>query len=321
MRKIAIEEHFTNQTYQAYLEKVTAAGGFSSLGKLPPLLDAKMLNLGESRLQEMDEAGIDMQVLSLTVPGMERVPVADAVILARDINDELADAVRRYPARFAGFAALPTLDPQAAAAELERAVQKLGLKGAMINGQPEGGFLDDSAYWDIFAQAEALGVPLYLHPSAPAPDTLQAYVGRPELIGPLWSFTADIATQALRLIFSGVFDRFPKLTFILGHMGETLPYMLWRLDSRWKFSPLHRDLDREPSQYIRENMLVSTSGMFSDTALLCAIAALGVERISFAVDYPFELNKAGAAFIEQTPLGESDKHKIAALNAERWLKL
>jgi len=321
MRKIAVEEHFTTQTYQAYLEKVTASGGLSSLGKLPPHLNATMLDLGESRLHEMDEAGIDMQVLSLTVPGLERFPAEDAVALARDINDELAAAVRRNPARFAGFAALPTLDPQAAAAELERAVQKLGLKGAMINGQPQGGFLDDSAYGDIFAQAESLGVPLYLHPSASAPDTLQAYVGRPELIGPLWSFTVDIATQTLRLIFSGVFDRFPNLTIILGHMGETLPYMLWRLDSRWKFSPLYRRLDREPSQYIRENMLVTTSGMFSDTALLCAVAALGVERILFAVDYPFEPNKAGAVFMEQAPLSEADKHKIAALNAERWLRL
>jgi 2,3-dihydroxybenzoate decarboxylase len=321
MRKIAVEEHFTTQAYQAYLAKVTASGGFSSLGKLPPQLDAKMLDLGKSRLLEMGESGIDMQVLSLTVPGLERVPAADAVELARDINDELADAMQRNPAHFAGFAALPTLDPQAASAELARAVQKLGLKGAMINGQPQEGFLDDSVYWDIFAQAEALNVPLYLHPSAPTPGTLQAYAGRPELVGPLWRFTVDIATQALRLIFSGVFDRFPKLTIMLGHMGETLPYMLWRLDSRWKFSPLHRHLEREPSQYIRENMLVTTSGMFSDTALLCAIAALGVERILFAVDYPFEPNNAGAVFIEQVPLAEADREKIASLNAERWLRL
>ncbi len=321
MRKIAIEEHFTTQTYQAYLERVTEAGGLPTLGRLPPQLNTRMLDLGESRLRDMDEAGIDMQVLSLTPPGMEWVPVADASALARDINDELAAAIQRHPTRLAGFAALPTLDPQAAAAELERTVQKLGMKGALLNGQPLNGFLDDEKYWDIFAQAQALGVPLYLHPSAPAPDAIRAYAGRPELIGPLWSFTVDAATQALRLIFGGVFDRFPQLTIILGHMGETLPYMLWRLDSRWKFSPLHRPLDREPSQYIRENMLVTTSGMFSNTALLCAIEALGVEHILFAVDYPFEPNKAGAAFMEQVPLDEVDKNMIAALNAERWLRL
>ena len=175
MRKVAIEEHFTTPTYQEYLQKLVERAGGAVLGQLPPQVEAKLLDLDEERLRLMDEAGIDVQVLSLTTPGLEQVPAPDAAALARDINDELADRIHRQPARFAGFAALPTPDPQAAAAELERAVSKLGLKGAMIHGQPQDGFLDDKRYWDIFASAETLGVPLYLHPSAPVPGTLSAY--------------------------------------------------------------------------------------------------------------------------------------------------
>lgn len=320
MKKIAIEEHFTTHTYQDYLQKLVAREG-AALGQLPPQIEAKLCDLGEERLHLLDEAGIDMQVLSLTPPGLERVPASDARTLAQDINDELADRVRQLPARFAGFAVLPTLDPQAAAAELERAVGKLGLKGAMIHGQPHDSFLDDQRYWDIFAQAEALGVPLYLHPTVPVPGTLQAYQGRPELIGPMWSFTVDIATQVLRLILSGVLDRYPTLTFILGHLGETLPYLLWRLDSRWKFMTSNHHLERLPSQYMQENMLVTTSGMFSDPALLCACMTLGTDHILFAVDYPFEPNKAGADFIEQAPISEADKRKICSLNAKQYLRL
>jgi 2,3-dihydroxybenzoate decarboxylase len=321
MRKIAIEEHFTTRTYQEYLQKLVTRDGAAVLGKLPPSLDAKLLELGEERLRLLDEAEIDMQVLSLTPPGLERVSVSDARPLAQDINDELADHIRQQPTRFAGLAVLPTLDLQAAVAELERAVSKLGLKGAMIHGQPQDSFLDDMRYWDIFAHAEALGIPLYLHPTVPMPGTLQAYQGRPELIGPMWSFTVDIATQTLRLIFSGVLDRYPNLTFILGHLGETLPYLLWRLDSRWKFMASANHLQRLPSQYIQENMLVTTSGMFYDPALLCACMTLGADRILFAVDYPFEPNKAGADFIERAPISEADKRKICFLNAKQHLKL
>lgn len=321
MRKIAIEEHFTTQTYQDYVERRTAKDGFSSLGKHPPQIETQLLDLGESRLRAMDEAEIEMQVLSLAAPGLERIPATDATALARDINDELADCIHRNPRRFAGFAALPTLQPQKAAEELERAVLKLGFKGAIINGQPQDGFLDDKRYWDIFAQAEALGVPLYLHPAAPSPGAMQAYEGRPELVGSLWSFTVDCATQTLRLIFSGVFDRYPNLTVILGHLGETLPYLLWRLDSRWKSSPFERHLSRLPSQYLQENVLVTTSGMFYNPALLCACTTLGPDRVLFAVDYPFEGNRAGAEFIEQAPMSETDRSKICSLNAGQWLKV
>lgn len=323
MRKIALEEHFTTQTYQRYMQGLAAKVGAAAVGGPPPHMVAKMADVGEERLRAMDEAEIDMQVLSLSIPGLERVHAPDAVPLARDINDELADYVRAHPTRYAGFAALPTLQPQAAADELERAVTRLGFKGAMINGQPQGSFLDDPAYWELFARAEALDVPLYLHPAAPAPETMHAYQGLPELAGPLWSFTVDTATEALRLIFSGVFDRFPNLTIILGHLGETLPYMLWRLDSRWKFyaPAAGKHLDRRPSQYIQENMFVTTSGMFYDPALLCACMTLGVDRILFSVDYPFEPNKAGADFIERAPISDMDRRKICSLNARRLLKL
>lgn len=320
MRKIAIEEHFTTKTFYDYLLKQAAKAG-RPLAGLPPQLAAQMMDLGEDRLRNMDEAGIDMQVLSLNLPGLERVPAADALLLAREINDELAAAIRQHPTRLAGFAALPTLDPLAAAAELERAVTQLGLKGAMLHGQPEGGVLDDSRYWEIFARAEALDVPLYLHPTIPVPGTLKPYEGLPELIGPLWSFTVDTATQALRLMVSGVFDRFPKLTIILGHLGETLPYLLGRLDSRWQFFTGERHAREKPSHYARNNMLVTTSGIFYDPALICACSALGADRVLFAVDFPYEPNRTGAAFIEAAPLSEEEKQKICYLNAERWLHL
>ncbi len=320
MRKITIEEHFTTQAFQDYTQKQAERAGSISPA-LSPQIMTQAMDIGESRLRGLDEAGIDMQVLSLNTPSLERVPATDAIPLARDINDELAAAIRRHPTRFAGFAALPTLDPQAAAGELERAVTQLGLKGAMLHGQPENGFLDEDRYWEIFARAEALDVPLYLHPAAPAPGTIKIYEGRSELIGPFWSFTVDTATQALRLIVSGVFDQFPKLTIILGHLGETLPYLLGRLDSRWQFYAGERRIREKPSHYVRNNILVTTSGIFYDPALLCASAALGADRVLFAVDFPYEQNKTGAAWLDAAPLSEGDKQKVAYLNAERWLHL
>src|SRR5258707_2811930 len=320
MRKITIEEHFSTQAFQEYAQKQAAREG-SLLQALPPHMAALVLDVGENRLRGLDEAGIDVQVLSLNTPGLERVPAADALPLAREINDELAATIAQHPTRFAGFAALPTLDPQAAAAELERAVTQLGLKGAMLHGQPAGGVLADSHYWDIFAAAEALDVSIYLHPSAPAPDTLALYQGNPELIGPLWSFTVDAATQAMRLMVSGVFDRFPKLTIILGHLGETLPYLLGRLDSRWQFYADKRRAREKPSHYVRNNFLVTTSGIFYDPALLCAIAALGADRVLFAVDFPYEQNKVGAAWLDAAPISAEERQKVAYLNAEHWLHL
>ncbi len=317
MRKITLEEHFTPQVYQRYLRQTAPSSRF------PSPIEAKLGDVGKVRLDAMDEAEIAIQVLSLSMPGLERVPPTDAIPLARDINDEMAEVVGQSNGRYAAFAALPTLEPQAAADELERAVRKLGFKGAMLNGQPKDGFLDETRYWELFARAEALGVPLYLHPTAPVPETIYAYQGHPELAGPLWSFTVDLATQALRLVFSGVFDRYPNVQIILGHLGETLPYWLWRLDSRWKFysSTSGKHIERKPSQYVTENMYVTTSGIFSDPALLCACMAMGADRILFSVDYPFEPNTAGAEFIERAPISEADKRKICYLNAERLLKL
>jgi 2,3-dihydroxybenzoate decarboxylase len=316
MRKITLEEHFTPRVYQHYLEKTAAR-------RQSPQMEAKLVEAGDVRLRAMDEAEIDIQVLSLTIPGLERVAPQDAVPLARDINDEMAEVIRASNGRYAGFAALPTMEPTVAADELERAVSKLGFKGAMLNGQPAGGYLDEMRYWEILARAEALGVPIYLHPSQPAPETMYAYAGRPELVGPVWSFTVDTATQALRLVFAGVFDRYPGLTIILGHLGETLPYWLWRLDSRWKSysSASSQRLERMPSRYILENMYITTSGFFSDSALLCAFMSMGADRILFSVDYPFEPNTAGAEFIEHVPISEADRRKICYQNAERLLKL
>lgn len=271
----------------------------------------------------MDEAGIEMQVLSLTAPGIQLYhDGATAIRIAKQANELLSRAIEKYPTRFAGFAALPTQDPQAAAEELERAVQQLGLKGALINGQTNGEYLDDKKYWMIFERAEALGVPIYLHPALPStPEMLKPYEGRPELIGALWSFTADTGMHALRLIFSGVFDAYPSCTLILGHLGETLPFLLWRFDKRYELDTADKRLKKQPSAYIQENIVVATSGMFSYPPFLCTLLALGADRIVFAVDYPYESNKEGADFIETAPISETDRAKICHLNIERLLKL
>lgn len=247
---------------------------------------------------------------SLTCPGIQGIPdAATAISTAKALNDKLADLVRSHPTRFAGFAALPMQDPREAADELERAVKQLGFKGALVNGHTNGEYLDEQQFWVVFERAEALGVPVYLHPYN-------------ELFGSTWNWGVETATHALRLVFGGVFDAFPRLTVILGHLGEMLPYALQRLDDRWKVCTHTRELKKEfPSQYIKDNMLVTTSGNFSDAALLCALLTLGADRILFSIDYPYQRIEDGAQFIETVPISDGDKAKICYQNAEQLLNL
>jgi 2,3-dihydroxybenzoate decarboxylase len=315
LKKIAIEQHYVTASTTHYV-------GSAHVPKpIWNTFESRLLDFEDHRLAEMDRYGIDMEVLSFGSPGVQGVSDArQAVKLAQTLNDDLAGIIGKYPTRFSGFAAIPTQDPAAAAVELTRAVRELGLKGAMINGQTSGVYLDDPRYWPIFAAAEELGVPLYLHP-APNSERMSLYEGHPLLEGPMWSWGVETATHALRMLFSGVFDAFPKLTVLLGHMGEGLPFVLWRMDSRYKIARVERPLKRLPSEYLTQNFAVTTSGVCSAAPLQCAISALGIDRVLFATDYPFEHNEEAVRFMETAPLSEADRAKIFHENAERILSL
>ena len=282
MRIIALEEHFIMPREEQDLPPGAHRGndrekllGFDVV--------AALLDLGDARIAAMDAAGIDLQVLSHNQPGCQALDAEAAVAGARDVNDLLFEAVRVHPDRFAGLAALPTADPAAAVKELDRAVTRLGFKGAMINGHTRGTFLDDKKFWCIFECAQALGVPIYLHPSKPHPAVMTAYfAGYEELALAAWGFGIDTGAHFLRLVFAGVFDAFPNLTFILGHLGEGLPFMLHRINDQTCLAATRRGLKRTPAQYLTENLVVTCSGNFSPPAFLCTVMALALTAVSIS---------------------------------------
>jgi 2,3-dihydroxybenzoate decarboxylase len=271
----------------------------------------------------MDEAGIDVQVISHGAPSTQRLDPEAAVRLARNANDRLAQAIAAHPDRFAGFAALPTPNPAAAADELERTVTTLGFKGAMVHGLTNGVFCDDERFWPIFARAQALDVPLYVHPAAPHRAVVEAYYKDyvkdfPSLLSAAWGFTVETATQGIRLVLSGVFDAYPDVKIILGHMGEGLPFLLWRINHA-----LSRPGNRQVSfrEQFSQHFYITTSGNFSTPALLCSMMELGVDRILFSVDWPFVQNVPGTKWMNELQLSAADKSKILSGNARRLLKM
>jgi len=313
---IALEEHY----WDTELEKRYVG---LEAGRDPEMLK-RLHDLGELRLKEMDEAGIDLQVLSHGAPGAQKLPADIAARLAGETNDRLHAVIAAHPKRFAGFATLPTADPKAAADELERTVTKLGFKGAMVHGLTGGRlFIDDQQFWPIFERAQALDVPLYLHPAIPHPAVIDAYYKEyvdkyPNLLRAAWGFTVETATQGIRMILSDVFDTYPRLKIILGHLGEGLPFLLWRINMA-----LVRD-GAGPTWFrdtFCEHFWITTSGFFSDPALLCCVQELGVDRILFSVDYPFVDNAPGTEWLNRIPLCAEDKAKIMSGNAKRLLKM
>lgn len=317
MKKIILEEHFLTPETRWY--------NFPP-GRLAPNptvnMGERLIDIEKFRLPEMDQNGIDMQVLSLNAPGIQGEPdTVTAVKRAKQVNDALAEIVRKHPTRFAGFASLALQDPNEAANELERTVTQLGFKGTLIHGHTNGEYLDEQKFWPVFERAQALDVPIYLHPNDTPHDQMRPYGEYPELLGATWNWGVETATHALRMIFGGVFDAFPQLKLVLGHLGEMLPYVLWRLDDSWARATHSRELKKVPSQYIKDNMLITTSGNFSVEALLCALATLGADRVLFSVDYPYQPTQIGVEFIETAPISEADKEKIFYRNAEKLLKL
>jgi predicted TIM-barrel fold metal-dependent hydrolase len=328
--KVAVEEHFNFLTAEAGdagqidLSRLVVAMGYDAAWSA--LVGARLVDFDE-RVAAMDAAGIDVSLLSHTVPGAQGITDPErAAAAARDINDFLAGtAIAKHPSRFAGLASVALHDPVVAARELERAVTRLGFKGAMINGYTnvagEAGaeYLDAPRLLPFWEAVAGLGVPVYLHPRAALDQ--RVYAGHSQLIGATWGFAPEAATHALRLVYSGLFDRFPSLTVVLGHLGETLPYFAWRIQHCFEFNPADKRLERRLQDYLSDNFFVSTSGFFNDQALIGALLTIGADRILFAVDYPYEPMDPAAAWIERAPLSERDRRKIAHLNARTLFRL
>jgi 2,3-dihydroxybenzoate decarboxylase len=314
-RKIALEEHFLCPGFEGYwtttVEDVDPAILKGVIGRL--------WDFGEQRLAAMDRAGIARAVLSLSGPGVQiERDTATAIRNARAANDFLAGEIAKRPDRYSGFAHLALQDAVAAADELERCVNELKLCGAMINGHTNGRYLDEPAFLPFWERAEALGTLIYLHPADPVAP-LPVLAGHKALKRATWEWGVETGSHALRLVFSGLFDRFPRLRLALGHLGETLPFLLWRFDSRAKLYGVK--LARRPSEYIRENIFVTTSGMFSAEPLRCTIDALGADRVMFSADYPFEDLDEASRFMDTVPLSDSLRADIAYNNARRILGL
>ena len=315
VRKIALEEHFLDPSLQDYwLPTVANVDAKVAGGLLERLKD-----FGDRRLEAMDSAGIARSVLSIAGPGVQNErDAATARRRAAEANDFLAGEVAKRPDRYSGFAHLPMQDPRAAADELERCMRELKFCGAMINGHTNGQYLDHPALHPFWERAEALAATIYIHPTDPiAPSP--ALAGVEGLRRATWEWGFETGSHALRLVFSGLFDRFPRARVALGHLGETLPFLLWRFDSRAKLYGVK--LAKKPSDYIRQNIVVTTSGMCAAEPLDCTIAALGKHRVMFAADYPFEQAAEAGGFLDKTPLADGVREDIAFNNAVRDLKL
>lgn len=338
MKKIDVEAHFYTRGFCEYIlarsemPREESYEGAARLWYAPNVwephgagIEDSLLDLAEGRLRDMDKFGIDMQVLSLTTPGCEQFSPADGTAWSKKTNNELSQAVKRYPDRFIGLAALAPQSPAEAADELERAVKELGLKGVRINSHIGDTYLDDEKYWVIFEKAEKLGVPIYLHPTAPSPSILKPYAEYGfALAGPALGFAAEVALHVMRLIYSGVFDKYPGLKIVLGHLGEGLIFWISRLDfactKAW-MEPIKPKIGKLPSQYIRDNFVISTSGMFAVPAFMSVFLEIGADRLMFAVDYPYEKCEDALAFVEKVPISDTDKEKFCHLTAEKLFKL
>ena len=297
---------------------------WTRLGSRTQLGD-RLANIGAGRVADMDVSGIDMQILSLTSPGVQVFDAATANAIAVDTNDQVAQAVRTYPDRFAALSTVAPQDPRTAAREIDRAVRTLGLKGVIINSHARGEFLDDPKFWEIFEAAEALNVPIYIHPQAPPPAMIGPYVER-GLEGALWGFGAETGLHALAIIRSGALDRFPELRIVIGHGGEALPFWLFRLDymnrtARPAIRTGASSLARQISEYMKENFYVTTSGMAWAPVITFIQSVLGVDRVLYAMDYPYQFEISEVIASDETPMTAGDRKKFFQTNAERVFAL
>ena len=321
--KIGLEEHF------AIADTLSDSKGFLA-DSVWSELESRLMDMQERRIREMDEHGMQMMILSLNAPAVQAIPDAKkATDTARRANDFLAREVKKRPERFQALAALAMQDPDGATRELQRCVRELGFRGALVNGFSQIGdpnsmvYLDDKRYAGFWAECEKLDVPFYLHPRNPLPSASQIYEGHPWLMGPTWAFGQETAVHALRLMASGLFDRHPKLQIILGHLGEGLPYSIWRCDNRnaWTKAPPRYPAKRKLAEYLQENFYLTTSGNFRTQTLIDAMLEVGSDRIMFSTDWPFENVDHAAIWFDACPISEDDRKKIGRTNAERLFKL
>jgi predicted TIM-barrel fold metal-dependent hydrolase len=323
MKTITLEEHYASPSYLEGPGKGLKEHAKDFTGPRANLLE-QLSDVGDRRISDMDAAGIDMQVLSLTSPGSEQLEGDEAVAVSRASNDFLADAVKRNPTRLAAFATLPTALPGKAVEELERTVREYGFKGAMINGHVRGRYLDDRFFWPIFEKAEALGIPIYIHPTQPPKPVVDAYYGgfEPQVsymfANAGWGWHIETGVHVLRMILGGVFDRYPKLQIVIGHLGEALPFMIQRVDN---MPPEMTKLRHPISYYLRENVHYTFSGFNFTPTFIDLLLQVGVDRIMFSADYPYASMAEAKAFLNQLPVSPDNKEQIAHGNAERLFKL
>src|ERR1019366_6504138 len=323
MRTITLEEHYASPAFMTGPGRGLKERAKDFTGSRASLLE-QLCDVGARRIAEMDAAEIDIQVLSLTSPGVEQLDAPEAMALAREANEFVADAVRNSPTRFAGFATIPTAAPDQAADELERTVRDHGFKGAMINGHARGRYLDDKFFWPILERAQSLKVPIYLHPTQPPQAFLNASYGgfAPAVSYMLanagWGWHIETAIHVIRLVLGGAFDRYPRLQVIIGHLGEGLPFMMQRLDA---MPPAMTKLERPISAYLRENLHYTFSGFNFTPTFLDLLLEVGAERIMFSADHPYASMTEARTFLNQLPVSTADRERIAHGNAERLLGL
>jgi 2,3-dihydroxybenzoate decarboxylase len=289
-------------------------------------LVARIQDLGAQRIADMDATGIARQLILLTAPGVQVFDAGTASSLARDLNDELNQGIKKHPDRYAALAAIAPQDPPAAVRELERSVKTLGMKGAVVNSHTQGEYLDDPKCWEIFEAAEALDVPVYIHPNTPPPAMIGPFLPR-GLDGAVYGFAVETGLHVLRIVFAGVFDRFPKLRLVVGHLGEGLPFWLFRIDFMHRAMVAAKryagvnELRKPPSQYFKENIWVTTSGMQWAPAILFAQQVLGTDRVMYAMDYPYQFVPEEVKVTDELAIADEDKRKLYQLNAERVFRL
>ena len=339
MIRIAAEEAWAPawllERYRKLLQEKPVAWdpGFHSLwgfflGAKPraTALVRRIQDLDAERLADMDASGIAKQLVFLTAPGVQVFDAGSATSLAREANDELAQAVKRHPQRYAALAVIAPQDVAGACKELERAVRTLGMKGAVVNSHTQGSYLDEERYWPIFEAAQALDVPLYIHPNTPPPAMIGPFLAR-GLDGAIYGFAVETGLHLLRIIVGGVFDRFPKLKIAVGHLGEGLPFWLFRLDYMHRSMviseryPGARPLERRPSEYLKQNVWVTTSGMQWAPAIRFCQQVLGVERVLYAMDYPYQFVPEEVKVTDELTIPDEDKRKLYQFNAERVFRL
>jgi predicted TIM-barrel fold metal-dependent hydrolase len=331
--KIALEEHFYLPSYEAYGADGEALDGAAKAPNYLPDFFAsvqKGLTDIKLRLEDMDRGGIERMALSLTQPGIQGIPDRKiAIDTAKRMNDELALMVEAHPKQFLGLAALPLQDVPAACEELDRCISKLGFKGVMINGYSNIGdmntaqYLDEAPVWDFWARVDALGVPVYLHPRPPLMNQRRAYQGYEVLADSPWGFGAETSLHSLRLMLSGLFDRFPRLQVILGHLGEGLPFLLPRVEHRLRHmtEKVRGKQQRPVTAYLRENFYITTAGHFRTQAFIDTMHEVGSDRILYSVDYPYESVKEQNDWFDSLPISETDRRKIGRENALKLLRL